>query len=297
MSERSVDVVAPAKINLVLDLLHERDDGYTEIATVFQALRFGDALRVAIDADVAERTVSLTVASGESPCAERDNLAWRAAQEFVRFAGLSAGVRITLEKRIPPGAGLGGGSSDAAAVLRALRRLAPGALDEAEVHEIAASLGSDVPYFLRGGLAIGRGRGEKLEALPDLPPHPVVLAMPRVGLSTAAVYREARKRLTQREDAPNISRFLKHLRADPGGLPPLANDLFPPANDLCEEVGALKRALGDAGARAEMTGSGSALFGVFSDSGVAERAEAAIRSRWPDAWTKTTEMLPGTLGP
>ncbi len=287
---RTARTLAPAKVNLVLDLLGPRPDGYTEIATVFQAVALGDRVEVSVREGGTGR-VELEVRPA-APCPEEENLATRAARAFLAASGLAVDVRIVLEKRIPAGAGLGGGSSDGAAVLRCLAALFPGVLPDEETSRLAAGLGADVPYFLLGGLAAGRGRGDRLEALRDLPPIPLVLARPARSLATADVYREARKGLTARRDAPKMRAFLRHLERGGTGLPPVGNDLAPAAIRLVPEIGDLVAGLEDAGGRAAMTGSGTAVFGLFPR---AEDAEAAARrlERVPAAaWVRVTRTLP-----
>jgi len=289
-TERSARTLAPAKVNLVLDLLGPRPDGYTEIATVFQAVALGDRVEVTVREGGAGR-VALDVRPA-APCPTEENLAVRAARVFLAVSGIAADVRIVLEKEIPAGAGLGGGSSDGAAVLRCLAALFPGALPGEELSRLAAGLGADVPYFLHGGLAAGRGRGDEIESLRDLPSIPLVLARPGRSLGTADVYREARKGLTARRDAPKMRAFLRHLERGGAGLPPVGNDLAPAAIRLVPEIGDLLAALRDAGARAAMTGSGTAVFGLFPR---AEDAEAAARrlERVPAAaWVRVTRTLP-----
>ncbi len=288
--ERVARALAPAKINLVLDLLGPRPDGYTELATVFQAVALGDRVEVAVREGGTGR-VDLLV-TPVPPCPTGENLAFRAARRFLAAAGISVDVRITLEKEVPAGSGLGGGSSDGAAVLRCLAALFPGALAPESLSRVAAGLGADVPFFLRGGLAAGRGRGDELRLLDDLPVFPVVLARPRRSLATADVYREARKGLTTRRDAPKMRAFLRHLERGGAGLPPVGNDLAPAATRLVPEIGELVAALREAGGRAAMTGSGTAVFGLFPR---AEDAEAAARrlARVPAAaWIRVTRTLP-----
>lgn len=288
MSEgRRLRLAAPAKINLVLDLLGSREDGYTEIATVYQTVELADEVTVSV-AEGPDRTV--IEAEGLDLPPER-NLAWRAAEVYRRAAGWSGGIRIALRKRIPEGAGLGGGSSDAAAVLVALEELAGRRLGKEALRRLASRLGADVPFLLEGGLAIGRGRGDELEPLPDWPrPLPVVLARLGPPLSTAEVY--ARARLTPRRDPPKIQRFLDQLRAAPRRLPPVGNMLFGPAAELRPAIRRLVQRLAEAGGRAAMTGSGSAVFGLFAAEEEAAAAARALAAAEPEAWVCLTRTLP-----
>lgn len=168
--------LAPAKINLTLEVLAKRDDGYHEIDTVLQALSLADEVTIDFDAEAPGVRVSGPYA-GDTPTDE-SNLAWRAAAALASRLGASLErLAISLVKRIPPAGGLGGGASDAAATLRLLQRAWPAATDE-DLHEAAASVGSDVTFLLYGGTARAQGRGERVTPLPTLPRHGVVLFVP-----------------------------------------------------------------------------------------------------------------------
>ncbi len=288
-SGRFAEREARAKINLVLDLLGPRADGYTEIATIFQAVELADTVRLRLRG--APGPVRLAV-EGTPPCPPGENLAVRAAEAWRASAGVRSAVDIELVKRIPAGAGLGGGSSDAAAVLRLLEAAHDRALGEERLSRLAAGLGADVPYFLVGGLALGEGRGERLTPLEDLPEQPVVLARAGAPLPTAAVFAAARAGLTPRDDAPNISRFLRHLRAGTTGPPPLANGLTAAASALRPEVGRLLGLLFVAGGHAGLSGSGSAVFGLFRRTVEARAAAQAIAAELPEAWVRVTRTAP-----
>lgn len=271
---RRAEVFAHAKINLVLELVGRRDDGYTDIATVFQAVDLAD--RLEIEYDPARSGIALTT-TGIAPCPPAENLAFRAARAFADRFELPGGIAIVLHKEIPAGAGLGGGSSDAAATLAALSSLT-GLGTARDLAALGAALGADVPYFLTGGCALGTGRGDELEPLPDLPQWACVLARAGRPLATAEVYRIARAGLTGRRDPPNISRFLRHLREMPPEPPPIWNDLLPAAASLEPRIPQLIGALAGAGGRSGMTGSGSTVFGLFADETAAAAAAAALRS-------------------
>ncbi len=176
---------APAKINLYLEVGPRRGDGYHRVRTVLQAVEWFDL--VELELEPGSRGIHLEV-EGEAPSGE-DNLCHRAARLFLETAGISARVRIRLTKEIPVAAGLGGGSSDAAAVLRGLEHLSGAGLGKRELFRLASRLGSDVPFFLVGGTALGEGRGEVVTPVEQAPPFPVVLVNPGKGLSTSEVYR------------------------------------------------------------------------------------------------------------
>jgi 4-diphosphocytidyl-2-C-methyl-D-erythritol kinase len=192
--------LAPAKLNLYLDVLGGRPDGYHELESLFVALAWGDDLEV----EARPEGVSLAVlGDAQGLPAEAQNLAFRAAVEWLALARGTAGfggAHLRLEKRVPVGGGLGGGSADAGAALRALEALAGPARGAGapRLHALAARLGADVPFFLGadapGASAVGRGRGDVLEPLPPAPPLHVVLVMPPWGHSTAAVFAHAGQR-------------------------------------------------------------------------------------------------------
>lgn len=176
--------LSPAKVNLFLDVLGPRDDGFHEIETLFAAVDWGDEVTVALDAGL--DGVELTVTGDASVPADETNLAWRAAAAWREAVPDAPGVRVAIRKRIPVGAGLGGGSSNAGAVLRQLAGLWP--RSEAGMPALAAALGSDVAFFLADGAALGRGRGERIERLPGGRPMDVVLILPPIACETPVVY-------------------------------------------------------------------------------------------------------------
>ena len=234
-------IVARAKLNLFLELLARRPDGYHEIDSIFQEVDLADTLEIEPNG-----RLSLTV-EGAAP-AGAENLAWRAAE------ALGAKARIRLVKRIPMGAGLGGGSSDAAAVLRALG----GALPPDRLLAIARSLGSDVPFFLKGGTARCRGVGDLVEPLPGTPGRRFLLLVPELHIATAAVYSVASPLLTgpRRKATVFARRYL-----DQGDRAPYFNRLQTAAEGLEPRL----RAVREKGERMfatsfTMTGSGSVYF-------------------------------------
>lgn len=272
-------VRALAKINLSLRVVGTRPDGYHELRTVFQSIDLHDELRIRRTT----RPLELTCDDPACPSG-RANLVWRAAESVWRAAarsGAPRGVALHLVKRIPMEAGLGGGSSDAAAAIRALGKL--WGIARARQRAIAISLGADVPFFLEGGTALGLDRGDLLFPLPDRPREWVVVALPPWGVSTRVAFRWF--------DAEVSSRRRQ-------GVQPL--DSLDWRNDLEEivaqrhpEVSALARALTRAGAsRALMSGSGSAVFGLFVQRHAAVAAVAQIEARFP----RTRAVLSRTVG-
>ena len=264
---------APAKVNLGLRIVATRDDGYHELESLFVPLDLADG--IALQVEPAERVeVSLRVvgeADGTPPGG--DNLAARAARAFLEKAAIAAHVEIGLTKHIPVAAGLGGGSSDAATVLRGLRRAFPDALEPAALESLALGLGADVPYFLRPEPAWVSGIGEIRESVPGLPPLGLLLANPGEALSTAEVYRafDAFEAPGVRSPRPDD---LARTVADAGALQALLhNDLEAPALRLCPPIGRLRAALEALGPRAVgMSGSGATMFAIFRDRAAAETA-------------------------
>ena len=269
-----IEIPSPAKINLFLEVVTRRPDGYHEIETVMQLVDLCDGVRLTRK----PRGIHVSVSGAELPSG-RGNLAYKAAELFMETAGLDAGVHIHLEKRIPVAGGLGGGSSNAAAVLVGLNRLfSLGRLRE-ELAEIAASLGSDVPFFLSDGLALATGRGEILTPLLPWPPRWLVLANPGVPVSTAWAYREASSKLTECKARATIKPLLDHGRLP---WPPLwaFNRLEGVVLPHWAEVRSLKLLLEQGGgAPVLMSGSGASVFAVVPDGStgeaLAERARAA----------------------
>ncbi|MBE3589745.1 MAG: 4-(cytidine 5'-diphospho)-2-C-methyl-D-erythritol kinase [Firmicutes bacterium] len=286
---RPLSVEAPAKLNLALAVGPRRDDGYHPLATLFQTISLCDRLLVEPAGALGLR-VTGPEAAGVPP--GEANLVWRAARLFFeRFGrpGLPQ-PQVTVEKRIPAGAGLAGGSSDAAALLRALARW-HGGVSRRELAALAAELGSDVPFLLDGGTALGFGRGERLEPVPPLPEMAVVVAKPPASLSTADVYRafdELRPQAADPAARPEWRAVEAAARAgEPERLwPACFNDLETPAARLCPEIRPLLEALAAAPSRraSGMTGSGTAVWAVMADGAEAEALAAALRGRGYWTW-------------
>jgi 4-diphosphocytidyl-2-C-methyl-D-erythritol kinase len=308
-------VLAPAKINLGLRIVGRRSDGYHLLDSFFVPLTLADELDVEIvagDAPGGVPTVELVRVDAERPLSVGDvprdatNLAVRAAQIFLAAAGEAArgvaAVRIGLRKRIPVAAGLGGGSSDAATVLRLLARALPDALLAEALPGIALSIGADVPFFLDPRPARVRGVGERIEPFDGLPQLAIVLANPGISLSTAEVYRvwdalseSTRAGLTAPDPGPTM-RALSGLGADPSalsGLPCFANDLEAAAVRLCPPVARLREGLREAGALwSGMSGSGATVFGVFETEAEAVVVHERAAELLPDArWTSATRSM------
>ena len=265
---------APAKINLLLDVLRKREDGYHEIEMVMTMVDLADRLEME---ELPRDTIVLSSQAGYIPLDEK-NLAFQAARLVKDRYGVKKGVFIHLDKRIPVAAGLAGGSSDAAAALRGLNRLWGLNLPEEELIGLAAELGSDVPYCVQGGTAIARGRGEKLERLPSLPPCWVVLAKPPINVSTADVY--GRFRLEKVERHPSLERMVRAIRDGSfrGICAELGNVLETVTLELHPEVRRLKEIMGKLGADGVlMSGSGPTVFGLVAKETKAVRIYNGLR--------------------
>lgn len=264
-----------AKLNLYLDILKKREDGYHELCTVFQSVGLYDEiyLRLRPEGD----GISLRCSLPYLPTDSR-NLAVKAANLFYGETGLSSGLYINILKNIPVGAGMAGGSTDAARVLDMLNRLHGQPLDGEGLERLALRLGADVPFCLRGGTVLAAGVGEKQSPIPPMPPCFIVVTKPRASVSTKEAYdlldaMEAREMVSPDGLLQGLGRG--DLEAVCGGM---YNALEAPVCWKYPEIGRLKRALMANGAmNAMMTGSGSAVFGVFREEASAERAADALR--------------------
>lgn len=275
-------IAAYAKINLSLDVLGRLPGGYHEMKMVMQTVSLCDDVQLAPAEDGGIR---LETNFGFLPSDGR-NIARKAAEAFFAAAGGGArGLRVRLEKRIPVGAGLGGGSADAAAVLRGLNQLHGGMFSRAKLLEIAAGLGSDVPFCLLGGTRLASGRGEKLEELPPLPSCGVVICKPGFSIRTPDLFAKIDGRRSRIR--PDTEGLVRAVRAgDVNGVARrmynVFEDVLPPKSG---EVGVIKQKLLSAGALgAVMSGTGSAVFGLFPDRAGAEAAAAALREDYRDCF-------------
>ena len=272
-------VQTPAKINPVLEVLRKRDDGYHELALVFQAIGVHDELSFAPG-----HGVQLTLAGPHSTLAVDDsNLVVKAARLFLSETGDHRhGVHITLKKKIPVAAGLGGGSSDAAATLRGLNWFFKTGFPEDKLHALAAQLGSDVPFFLAGGSALGTGRGEKITPWPAGPEIPLVVVKPEEGLSTPAVYQSGKAVMTSGDKAKAFASVLQGGRLEEVAKG-LYNGLEAAALALMPEIDVIKKQLLDAGALgALVSGSGPTVFALAGSKAKAEEIAWKLEG---EGWT------------
>ncbi len=272
---RPVTIPAFAKVNLQLHIVGRRADGYHELRTVFQAISLHDRLTLSL---IRGRGIELECSDPSLP-AGRGNLVWRALDALRRELKLKSGIHARLDKWIPAGRGLGGGSSDAAAALVGLMRLAKAGglktaltMPQTRLLEIAASLGADVPYFLLGGRALGVSRGDETYPLTDIPAQSLLVVSPAgISVPTKDAYAWVSRRLTKRASAPKLLRFCALCRSSQGG--PLSNDFEPAVFARHPRLARIKRDLLRVGAtEAVLAGSGSAVLGVFPNPAQARRA-------------------------
>ena len=280
---KSVRIRAYAKVNLCLDILGPRADGYHELRTIFQTISLHDTLDLEPMPDARRRIKNTTQRAaeielrviGDSALAGepgRDNLVYRALDALHRETRLASGIRATLTKRIPAGRGLGGGSSDAAAALTGLLRLTGKRVEPARLAEIASGLGADVPFFLHGGRALGVGRGNEIFPLPDIPRKTLlVVSPPDIAVPTPDAYRWLRRTLTKRPDLTRLMRFCALCWSTQGDT--LSNDFEAAVFPHHPRLAQIKRELLRRGAvEAALAGSGSAVFGIYRNPVHARRA-------------------------
>lgn len=275
----SLQIFSPAKINLGLSVMGRRIDGYHELHTLFATLDVGDNLWL----EAVPQGIEVEVQGALLPLGP-ENLVYRAAQHYLQALDEPGGVLIRLEKNLPIAAGLGGGSSNAAAVLRGLSVLYP-----AEFHlpTMALRLGADVPFFLQGGFAEGRGVGERLSALPPIEFH-VVLFNPGIPVSAADAYRNLQpSEYTLEQPVMQILEALQNRET-----PEYWNTLEGPVFRLRPELIEVKQALRQAGLRGVlMSGSGSTFFGLAASANHALFVAKQLQSRHPDAWVRAAKSL------
>lgn len=275
----------PAKINLWLEVIRKRSDGYHELASLMLPI------------DVCDR-VELELRDGEGITLECDhphvpkdsrNLAWLAAELLLEAAGISRGVQIRIGKRIPVGAGLGGGSSNAGAVLVGLNQLLGEPLSMGQLGTLAVRLGADVPFFLRQRPALAKGVGEVLQTVQGVPAYPLVLIKPSLMVSTRWVYQSLK--LTRGESRIKVSNLMarpwKPQEVMENDLETVTLNEYPLLAQMKEWLLA-QGALG-----ALMSGSGPTVFGVFPDRSHAQSIGVLAREKWKDCWVAVSQVLTG----
>lgn len=268
-----------AKVNLALDVCGVLENGYHSIKSVFQTVGLYDEITV----ELIENGIELTCEVPEEfssaepiPCDER-NIAYKAAQLFFDANGLDSGCRINIKKGIPSQAGMGGGSTDAAAVMYCLNKLTGKKLDIPTLAALGKTIGADVPFFFTGGTAYVSGIGEEIVPLPDYSGKILVIAKGVQGVSTAHAYKAVDG--LEAPVHPDVEKLAMSLREDPGNAYQYFGNLFEDAIDL-EEVSQIRSSMTAMGAlSAVMTGSGSAVFGLFRDEESAEKCREVLEKQ------------------
>jgi len=277
-----MEVSAFAKINLTLDILRRREDGYHDLQMVMQSVTLTDTLTVAPAQGAQGQAASdlhfLPTGSG--------NLAQMAAAAFREATGLGGEVDVTIQKRIPVCAGLAGGSADAAAVLSAMNRLTGAGLSRDELAKIGERVGSDVPFCVLGGTALAEGRGERLTRLSPLPPCHIVICKPPFSISTPQLFGRVNvRKIVRRPDTAGVAAAL-----DAGDLPGVARRMYNVFEDVLEprrasDIHEIKAALIDCGALgASMSGSGPSVFGLFDREDRASEALTRLKESYRDVF-------------
>lgn len=275
-------LASPAKLNLSLDVLSRRSDGYHDLKMVMCSVELADEVSVRLRGDGAVNVES------NLPWLPRDrrNLAVKAAEAFFNAQGEPfPGVDIRMVKRVPVGAGMAGGSGNAAAVLRALNTLTRAGMDAEALRSLGLEVGSDVPYCIAGGNALAEGRGERLTPLPAMPECSVVICKPAFSVSTAELFRRIDGRSLRTH--PDTAGMTDAMAA--GDLPAIARRMYNVFEDVlprnCAEVHTVRSALLDAGALgAVMTGTGSAVFGLFEREETARKAYETLKKSYRDCF-------------
>lgn len=273
-----------AKINLTLDVLSKRADGYHDISSVMQTVGLFDLITVCR----AKSGISIGCGSRYVPNDSR-NIAWKAAERFFEYTGVRGGADIEIQKNIPVSAGLAGGSGNGAAVLCALDALYGTALSDEQLYEIGAQLGADVPYCINGGTQLARGIGEELTPLADAPKMDILLVKPLLNISTAAVYNEIDSaEPSVRPDTDGMINAIEN-----GGAREIADRLCNVMESVTEEqhpqiAGIKKKMMSEGALGAVMSGSGPTVFGIFPDAQSAKRAADRFFIQFKDTYAVKT---------
>lgn len=289
-TQAQLTIFSPAKVNIYLRILGRRPDGFHDLETIMLPLDFGDEITLT----ACEKGRTLECSDPRLPT-DATNLALRAANLFAQRCAIDSGVKISLKKQTPLAAGLGGGSSNAALVLTGLNQLWRASAAPAVLDELAASMGSDINFFLAGGAALCRGRGERVEPIPCRLSAAILLINPGFGIATKWAYESWAKAAAElTASAPDVSLLRRALAEDDlaGVARALYNSLEAPSVRKFPVLELLKCALRAGGAAgALMSGSGATVFGLFADAAAAESTAQRIRAEFgPSMWTRVTRF-------
>jgi 4-diphosphocytidyl-2-C-methyl-D-erythritol kinase len=286
-----LELKAYAKINLSLDVLGKMENGYHELRMIMQTVDLYDIVTL----DTRPEGISIECGGSRIP-ADKTNIAWKAAATMMEQFGISEGVNIGIQKRIPIAAGLAGGSSDAAAVLRGMNQLFSLNLNAEELCQVGKMVGADVPYCVRGGTMLAEGIGEILTELPDFSGVELVLLKPKVGVSTAWVYGNLKLSEVPDGSRPGTEHLIqaleqKDLRYIARNMKNVLEGVTIPKYEVVQQAKDKLLAMGSAGSM--MSGSGPTVFGIFEDRAAADEAarKLSIDGRW--YCYRTRSILPG----
>jgi 4-diphosphocytidyl-2-C-methyl-D-erythritol kinase len=286
-----LEVPAHAKINISLDVLGKREDGYHELRMIMQTIDLHDRVMIETTEDVG---ITLECDNKWVPTDSR-NTVWKAAKLLMEHCGIKSGIKINIRKRIPIAAGLAGGSADAAAVLRGLNKLFFAGLDQSKLKELGRQVGADVPFCIEGGTMLAEGIGERLTPLRDFGGVDIVLVKPKIGVSTAWVYENLNTAEIMQRDRPDTEFLISALTTGnsatiAGHMKNVLELVTTPRYGIVQEA---KDCLMRAGALGSMmSGSGPTVFGIFSNTGAAIKAYDHLSKdrRWQCFRTKTGRL-------
>ena len=255
-----------SKVNIGLKVLSQRDDGYHNIYTIFQELNFGDSI------DIEKRDHGFKIiANVDWVPTNKSNICYKAYTEIKKEFSEVKGIHIKIDKKIPIGSGLGGGSANAAALLKGIKNIYKLEVTESKLEEIGSEVGADVPFFIRGKTQLGEGIGDKLTQLPKAIIGTYLLVIPKISIRTEWAYSVIKNRLNNQNKNAKFSSFINE---DYSSLQIFENDFEQIVIPAYPEIGAIKSKLLNLGARfASLSGSGSTVYGVFDDEASAKEAE------------------------
>lgn len=270
---------APGKVNLRLDIIKKRPDGYHDLRALNSAVSIYDE----IELKTMERGVEVYCENDDKVPSGEKNIVFQASKEILAYSNKNVGVKIYIKKNIPSGAGMGGGSSNAATVINGLNQLLKINLPQKKLLDIGLRFGADIPFFLNGAPAIATGVGEKIQEVKKMPKLPLVIVWPNIHVSTKKVFQTYRqydqKRANLSEDLPEIfsskKTVVKYMHNDLETVTPRKLPVIDEVKKLLVENGALG---------AQMTGSGPSVFGVFNDKDEAQKAHDVIQAKAKPGW-------------